>query len=122
MQPKFRDQITWTKAELLMQPILIRVIDNLRKAVDNSQWQGKYQEIETPLPGYQLILTKDHSTVKVDIWQLCFQICFSNYPLGIGNEFVEIDANLIEDTGEISWEHLEAKTKGIINNIFSNLS
>ncbi|MDA0265690.1 MAG: hypothetical protein O2890_11450 [Cyanobacteria bacterium] len=37
--PKARQQ-----AEQLMQPALIRVIDNIRKCLDDSPWAGRYQE------------------------------------------------------------------------------
>ncbi len=32
--------------ERLMQPALIRVVDNLRKALEASDWQGHYEEIQ----------------------------------------------------------------------------
>ena len=42
--PKFATPLDRTKVEQLMQPALIRVIDNVRKQLDASDWQGKYEE------------------------------------------------------------------------------
>ena len=57
MKPKFKNKQAWEQAQLLMQPAFIRVIDNLRKQLEQSSWKGTYQEIITPYPGYQLRLT-----------------------------------------------------------------
>ncbi|TVQ47748.1 MAG: hypothetical protein EA365_03345 [Gloeocapsa sp. DLM2.Bin57] len=121
MQPKFKNQLTWSQAELLMQPILIRVIDNLRQSLETSSWKGTYQEIQHPYPGYQLSLTKDEEVVNLDIWQLCFQVCFLNYQYGLTEDYIEIDTNLITAKGEVNWTNLETKTKQIIQDIFNDL-
>ncbi len=51
MKPKLADTLAWQQAELLMQPALIRVIDNIRKALEPTQWQSHYEEIFTFPPG-----------------------------------------------------------------------
>jgi len=111
MQPKFPNQLAWSQAEILMQPILIRVIDNLRLSLENSSWKGTYQEIEQPYPGYQLLLTKEEDVVNIDIWQLCFQVCFLNYQEKQKEDYIAIDTSLISENGEINWEELDKKTK-----------
>lgn len=113
-----------------MQPTLIRVVDNIRKELEDSAWKGSYEQVETPLPGYHLCLTHKDQTLKVDLWDLCFQICFRNYapssdPLSEANptnpQEVEIDTNLIDETGEVDWRQLDNKTKTLIQQIFANL-
>ena len=42
MTPKFANQQAWQQAELLMQPAFIRLIDNIRKQLEQSDWRGKY--------------------------------------------------------------------------------
>lgn len=42
MPPKLSTAIAWQQAEQLMQPTLIRVIDNIRKQLETSDWQGEY--------------------------------------------------------------------------------
>ena len=41
--PKFATSLARAKVEKLMQPALIRVIDNIRKQLDGSPWQGTYE-------------------------------------------------------------------------------
>lgn len=38
---------SWQQAELLMQPAFIRLIDQIRKQLDQSDWAGAYKTIET---------------------------------------------------------------------------
>lgn len=42
--PKFATPLDRDKVERLMQPALIRVIDNIRKQLDSTSWQGRYEE------------------------------------------------------------------------------
>ncbi|MGK7930629.1 MAG: hypothetical protein AB4041_04250 [Microcystaceae cyanobacterium] len=131
MKPTFKTPLAWDQANLLMQPILLRVIDNLRKELEASDWQGTYQEVKNPIPGYHLNLTQNNQSVTVDIWQLCFKICFLDYtpslfidtsfPDEIKAEEVEVDTRLIDESGEIDWQNLETKTKRQITFLFASL-
>ena len=42
--PKFATPAAQAQVETLMQPALIRVIDNIRKQLEASNWQGSYEE------------------------------------------------------------------------------
>jgi hypothetical protein len=45
VKPKFADSESWQKADMLMQPALIRTIDNIRKRLESeTTWQGEYRE------------------------------------------------------------------------------
>ncbi len=164
LTPKFANTVAWHQAEMLMQPIFIRVIDNLRKALDESSWRGRYQEIPLwpegvseatktqvmelqqclqaappdiavelqkrlaqlpqPQPGYLLQLEKAGQQVTIDLWQLCYQICFRNYSPIVnvsGDILVDIDTSLIDETGEVDWQNLDNKTKNLVQQIFSSL-
>lgn len=44
MTPTFATPLARAQVEQLMQPALIRVIDNIRKQLESSDWQGKYEE------------------------------------------------------------------------------
>jgi hypothetical protein len=121
-QPKFKDTLAWRQAELLMQPALIRVIDNIRKQLETSPWQGTYQEIQTPYPGYQLCLTHHTQSVQVDIWKLCFQVCFRDYyPEAIASQAVDIDTSLIDESEEVDWQRLETKAQQVVRQVFADL-
>ncbi|NCR11685.1 MAG: hypothetical protein GPJ01_00165 [Microcystis aeruginosa LL13-06] len=120
MNPKFKDITAWEQAQLLMQPAFIRVLDNLRKQLENSLWKGTYTEIQDPYPSYLLCLTYLDRSVTVNIWELCFQVCFLDYPTDEG-ESVVIDTSLLDPTGELDWQSLETKTERIIKQLFANL-
>ncbi|MBE9115444.1 hypothetical protein IQ249_05970 [Lusitaniella coriacea LEGE 07157] len=124
MKPKFKNTHAWEQAQLLMQPIFIRVIDNIRKQLDRSQWKGTYEEVHIPYPGYKLHLTSNDKSVTVDIWELCYQICFRNYQpthAEISATEVEIDTTLIDEVGEVDWQHLEEKAKQLVEEVFGKL-
>ncbi|HEY9624638.1 MAG TPA: hypothetical protein V6C78_30060 [Crinalium sp.] len=165
MTPKFANMAAWQQAELLMQPVFIRVIDNLRKELEQSSWKGTYRDIpvweagttdetratvtqlqeelkgaspertadiEESLarlpkshPGYQLHLQHQNHEFTIDLWQLCYQICFRNYnPVinSLGDQVVEVDTTLIDDeTGDVDWINLDAKAQKLIAQIFASL-
>ena len=136
------------QAEQLMQPTLIRVIDNLRKQTESTACQSEYvervlwpetatedqkqqvkaiaAELETaapdqaaqlrrqlshlpnPVPTYELRLTHQGKTAVLDLWQLCFQICFCNYKQDAP---ARVDSSLLEADGEVNWIALDEKAK-----------
>jgi len=46
MSPNITDTKSWHQANLLLQPIFIRLIDHFRKYFEDSQWTGEYQNRE----------------------------------------------------------------------------
>jgi hypothetical protein len=158
------------QAAQLMQPCLIRVVDNIRKHTETLEgWRSEYLEqvrwpatatadqcqrvrdlaaqlegatpeaaaairqqladLPTPSPVYQLQLTaiaapasgqdgtsqEDPSappqTATVDVWDLCFAVCFRDYhpqrPAGV-------DPALLDADGEIDWLALDQKAKVLV--------
>ena len=124
MIPKFTNIVAWEQAELLMQPALLRLVDNLRKEIENSVWQATYQEVLEPIPGHCLILEWQGEKRSFHLWELCYQICFSNYRITHAEAEsveVEIDTNLLDEFGEVDWQHLENKTKQLVQQVFDSL-
>ncbi|MBV5259641.1 hypothetical protein FLX56_14575 [Synechococcus moorigangaii CMS01] len=124
MQPKFKTRQAWHQAELLLQPAFIRVVDNFRAQLEDSPWSGEYEDIQDPYPGYQLRLKNDNVEKTINIWDLCYQICFQEYPTAAvaGNSCaVDIDETLFEDSGAVDWQALETKTQHLIQSIFTTL-
>lgn len=130
MKPKFKTRLAWEQAELLMQPALIRVVDNLRKELEASEWEGTYQEVSDPIPGYHLCLTRQQKSIEIDIWQLCYQVCFDSYSFLPEHIFsqddrstqeVEIDTRLLNEMGEVDWQLIEAKAQNSVRKLFANL-
>lgn len=166
LMPKFANTLAWQQAELLMQPVFIRVIDNIRKQLEQSNWKGTYQDVElwaegvsdetkelvlelrqqlatapperaeaieeqlarlpSPHPGYLLCLERGGRKITVDLWQLCYQICFRNYSPVLNaldqDMTVEVDTSLIDETGDVDWLRLDTKAKQLIGQIFATLS
>lgn len=72
-----------------------------------------------PHPGYHLRLQRQGQEVSIDLWELCYQICFLDYTPQ--REVADIDTTLIDDVGEVDWLRLEAKTKELVAQVFANL-
>lgn len=167
IKPKFADQDAWQKADMLMQPALIRTIDHIRKQLEGgTTWQGEYretpvwpeavseetqakvlllqQELKTatpaqvdhvkaalaqmpsPIPAYELVLTNPQQAdaVVVNLWELCYRVCFQNPDAVIAGEAAaQVDEQLIEaDTQEVDWPRLDQKTQTIVGQVFAGLA
>ncbi|MGL5081523.1 MAG: hypothetical protein ACRC8A_08545, partial [Microcoleaceae cyanobacterium] len=75
-------------------------------------------------PGYRLDLECDSQTIGIDIWELCYHVCFKDYEQAHGSvesRDVEIDTHLFNEMGEVDWSRLEEKTQRIIDRLFENL-
>jgi hypothetical protein len=75
-------------------------------------------KLPMPHPGYHLCLQRQEQRQEVDIWELCYQVCFQNYP---SEQPVSIDTSLIDEQGEVDWNTLDSKTKQIVDTMFQNL-
>ena len=116
--PKFKNQAEYDKANLLLQPIYIRVLDNIRKEEESSDWSVKYKEIKEPFPSYIVAVEKDDYRLEQNVWQLCFEICFTNFTDDREEELVQTDQILIDENGEVDWHQLESKTAKYVKNLF----
>lgn len=124
MKPKFKNAVAWEQAELLMQPALIRILDQVRKQLEDTTWRATYNNVQTPIPGYELCLERNDISVCVDLWELCYQVCFRNYSLthaDLESQEVEIDTSLIDDTGDVDWQSLDTKAQRLVQQVFADL-
>lgn len=124
MKPTFKNVAAWEQAELLMQPALIRILDQVRKQLEDTTWKATYKDVQTPLPGYQLCLEQKDTSVCVDLWELCFQVCFRNYNpthSELESQEVEIDTRLIDETGDVDWQCLDTKAQHLVEQVFARL-
>lgn len=78
-----------------------------------------------PQPEYHLCLKHEGmSEVRVDLWELCYQICFDDYNPSLmsqTDDSVSIDTDLIDETGDVDWQCLDAKAGELIEQIFIDL-
>lgn len=158
---KFESPQTRQLADQLMQPVLIRVVDNIRKHLEDSDWKGTYQETQLwseniresemqrfkdlqaqlknatpaeaddirqelaqlpqPFPGYELHLTKAEHACVVDVWQLCYCVCFERYP--VADEAIAVDMSLIDrEINDVDWLTLDNKAKSVVQKVFNQLT
>jgi hypothetical protein len=82
-------------------------------------------KLPTPHPGYQLNLQHQGlQQVRVDLWELCYQVCFRNYSPSVDRSVsleVQIDTSLIDETGDVDWQRLDAKAAELVEQVFANL-
>lgn len=126
MVPKFADELAWQQAELLMQPIYIRIIDRLRQQSETSTWQVSYEEAQTPQPTNYLCLQSGDRQLRFDLWDLCYQVCFVDYH-GSDSQLevrtVTVDPSLIDmEASSPDWHRIDEKAKTVVARIFDNLS
>jgi len=86
--------------------------------------------LPSPYPGYQLCLEHQGRHITVDLWELCYQICFQNYDAATGtsrvsdqadSQGVVVDTSLLDETGNVDWNRLDEKTQQLVDRIFGNL-
>ena len=170
MKPKLSDITAWYQAEALMQPALIRAIDNIRRALEESDWEGQYEEewqwpeetteemkariklleqqlkeaekvgdmprvdeiqgaldaLPQPQPLYTFHLQKGDRRAMIDLWQVCYRICFKDYAaraaLSTGDRVaVDVDTTLLGDDGDVDWQRLDQKAKEEVDAFFERL-
>jgi hypothetical protein len=112
------------------------LVTNLRSQLETAtpeeadQITQSLAQLPVPFPGYQLHLSRGEYQLRVDLWDLCYQICFRDYDSVSGTshqddqaigESVAIDASLFDEAGEVDWHLLDEKTKHLVNLIFTNL-
>jgi hypothetical protein len=145
MKPKFANEQAWHQAEILMQPAYIRLVDQIRRQTEEHEReiQVSYEEVSTPYPSNLLCLqpqmrespadrsnrsnrfTPDQTQplLKVDIWDLCFQVCFEHYeplPVDQPEQLVAIDTSLFDpDSQEIDWNKLDHKAQNAVRQVFA---
>lgn len=125
----------WYAAAQLLQPALIRLLDHLRRQLAASAWQGEYETVELPCPTgepqvlYWLHLRRGDRHQRINLWELCYEICFQDYTpeldyAGI-HDFqvgeVTPDVSLLDAAGEVDWHRLDQKAARIVAKVFSRL-
>lgn len=130
----YEDVLTWPEGTSEAdQALVVNLRAQLETASpeDADQITQSLTQLPTPVPGYQLHLSKGDRQMSIDLWDLCYQICFQDYDSVSGTshqvdqaigEGVAIDPNLLDETGEVDWHQLDEKTKHLVNQIFLNLS
>lgn len=137
--PKLEDQ-PWYQVSQLIQPALLRLLDQIRKQLETSAWKGSYQTIELwpegidptttpPQVLYMLTLTHGERQQRVNMWELCYQICFCDYVPCLESEGIAdfqvgeviTDTSLFIGEDEIDWHRLDDKARRVVEQVFMKL-
>ena len=158
------------KLALLLQPALIRLIDQLRLQLSTSTWQWKYETFEVwpsevpqaqrnryaqlqeqldtapeqdieaieaelammifPIPVYQLDLWRDEAHQRVNMWELCYQICLCQYEPVFEAESLTspsleqfpFDSKLLSEVAEIDWVYLDHRAEEVVSRLLETLN
>jgi len=97
-----------------------------------AQIEQALAQLPAPYPGYQLCLSQGERRTCVDLWEICYRVCFRDYDVESGtshrkgfgqpaSQGVEVDESLFDQTGEVDWDRLDAKTKKFVDQIFATL-
>ena len=123
MKPKFATELAWQQAERLMQPAYIRLVDQIRRQTEaNEDIPVSYVEVSEPYPSNLLCLSKNGQELRVDIWELCFQVCFTNFEeiCQHPEQAAQIDEELFDlDSAEVDWTRLDDKAQAIVAQVFA---
>ncbi len=76
-------------------------------------------KLPTPHPGYHLCLQRQEEQVNVDLWELCYQVCFVEYSLT--DDTADVDTSLLDETGDVKWNLLDLKAKRVVEEMFAGL-
>jgi hypothetical protein len=82
--------------------------------------QAALAQLPTAYPSYELCLTQGDRTASVDIWDLCYQICFRDLDTS-GAAPVRVDVSLLDEAGDVDWTALDEKTKWVVETLFQQL-
>jgi hypothetical protein len=153
----------------LLQPALIRLIDNLRKQLTPSglkwdyetleEWsedvpqatrdrvaaltqaleiadpedanhlQAELDQLPVPVPMYWLAIAYPEQPLRVNLWELCYQVCLEHYTPNYSNaslsqpdlSHAQIDATILDDQSEIDWAQLDQKAAVVVQKLMNSL-
>jgi hypothetical protein len=123
----YRDVLIWpqgTPEEIKSTVIQLRQQLEAASPESIDRIEQELANLPQPYPGYQLCLEAQEREFCVDLWELCYQVCFRNYSLSLvdpDRQEVEIDTSLIDETGDVDWHRLDTKAQEMVGQIFANL-
>ncbi|MDF5730284.1 MAG: hypothetical protein PUP92_20245 [Rhizonema sp. PD38] len=117
----YQDILIWpSEATQETKAVVTKLLEELEAATPEQALEIRetLSRLPVPHPGYHLCLQRQEQTVSIDFWELCYQVCFINYP---EKEEVSIDTSLIDETSDVNWQQLDTKAKDVVEQVFANL-
>lgn len=87
-------------------------------------------DLAQPQMLYLLHLHHGHCQRQINLWELCYQICFADYEPVLERSHIadfpldqiEVDPTLFDAEAEIDWDQLDHKVGRIVNHLFAQLA
>ena len=96
----------------------------LKTTTDNDRAYDIEQILETlpkPYPAYEWRLEYGDEVVTIDVWELCYKICFTADFNPQSEAAAKVDLALFEEDGEVDWTRLDEKAKQLVMAVLSQL-
>lgn len=96
----------------------------LKTTTDNDRASEIEQILETlpkPYPAYEWRLDRGDQIVTIDVWELCYKICFTEDFNPRSEAPAQVDLELFDDEGDVDWAVLDEKAKQLVTEILSQL-
>ena len=118
----YQDVLVWAPGSSdETKAIVTKLISELEAATpeQGSEIRQTLAKLPMPHPGYHLCLQRQEQQATIDLWELCYQVCFQNYVNG--REVVAIDTILLDERGDVDWNALDLKAKSLVEEVFVRL-
>ena len=96
----------------------------LKTTTDNDRAYDIEQILETlpkPYPAYEWRLEYGDEVVTIDVWELCYKICFTADFNPQSEAAAKVDLALFEEDGEVDWTRLDEKAKQLVMAVLAQL-
>ena len=96
----------------------------LKTTTDNDRAYDIEQILETlpkPYPAYEWRLEYGDEVVTIDVWELCYKICFTADFNPQSEAAATVDLALFEEDGELDWTRLDEKAKQLVMAVLAQL-
>lgn len=121
----YQDVLIWPVGTTVeTKAVVTQLLQQMKEAdpMELAEIERTLTQMPTPYPGYHLCLQYQGLQQSVELWELCYQVCFHNYsPSWEESDRIQIDTSLIDETGDVDWQRLDAKAAELVNQVFANL-
>jgi hypothetical protein len=96
----------------------------LKSTTDNDRAYDIEQILETlpkPYPAYEWKLERGEEVVTIDVWELCYKICFTADFNPQTEVPATVDQELFDEDYGVDWTVLDQKAKQLVTEILSQL-
>jgi hypothetical protein len=114
-----------------MQAEVLNLMNRVEAAAegDRAVLEHRLEALPQPISVYLLHLAKAEQIRTLNLWELCYQICLTDYTPQLERPtFVDIpleelspDKTLLDDEGEVDWPRLDLKTAQVVQAAFQSL-